>query len=405
MAQLGARRHYAIPAILESGGILESFITDIHAESRPVQWLSKLIPRKLFPSGLTRLKGRVIRNVPADKIRDFPSFGLQRILKARTATSTGAQYAAWYRDNRKFCQLVNRRGFGNANIVYVFNGAGLEMMSRAKELGLHCIMEQTAADQAYDEQLLADERKLWPDWESTVVTESDYRSMADRERQERTLADLIVCGSEYVRKSLATVGEDVTRCCVVPYGFTSEATPPSRQPRQNSLNVLFAGTLCLRKGVQYLVKVASDTELTGAMQFRAVGPSLISSEAESQVRAVIDWRGPVPRSEMRSHYEWADVLVLPTISEGSANVCYEALHAGLPVITTPNAGSVVRNGIEGFVIPIRNSEQLKERLLQLSQQLDLREAMGKAATERAKEFTWEKYATRLLDAIRGMNLG
>ncbi len=282
--------------------------------------------------------------------------------------------------------------------------AGLEIMSRAKELGLHCIMEQTAADQAYDEQLLADERKLWPDWESAVVTESDYRSMADRERQERTLADLIVCGSEYVRNSLAAVGEDVTRCSVVPYGFTSEATPPSRQPRQDTLKVLFAGTLCLRKGVQYLVKVASDTELTGAMQFRAVGPSLISREAESQVRAVIDWRGAVPRSEMRSHYEWADVLVLPTISEGSANVCYESLHAGLPVITTPNAGSVVRDGIEGFVIPIRNSEQLKERLLQLSQQPDLREAMGKAATERAKEFTWDKYATRLLDAIRGMNL-
>ncbi len=237
----------------------------------------------------------------------------------------------------------------------------------------------------------------------TVVTESDYRIMSDRERAERSIADLVICGSEYVKETLSIVGEDVSRCRVVPYGYSAMPVSVSRQGREGKLNVLFAGTLCLRKGIQYFEQLASDRGLRERMSFRAVGPSLISGWAENKVRAVIDWRGPVSRSEMMRHYEWADVLVLPTISEGSANVCYEALHAGLPIITTTNAGSVVRNGVEGFVIPIADAEQLSSRLLALAQQAELRETMGRAAVSRAIEFTWDQYSRRLLEVLRNLN--
>jgi glycosyltransferase involved in cell wall biosynthesis len=57
------------------------------------------------------------------------------------------------------------------------------------------------------------------------------------------------------------------------------------------------------------------------------------------------------------------VFFLPSICEGSAMVTYEALNWKLPIITTNNAGYVVRNGVDGFLVPIRTSEYIADKLL------------------------------------------
>jgi len=110
----------------------------------------------------------------------------------------------------------------------------------------------------------------------------------------------------------------------------------------------------------------------------------------------------VPRSEMAAQYRWADIFLLPSLSEGSANVCFEALAAGLPVITTPNAGSVVRDGIEGFVVPIRSVDRIVAAIHKLTTDANLCEAMGRAAFTCAKHFSWAKYEEELVDAIRSI---
>jgi glycosyltransferase involved in cell wall biosynthesis len=80
-------------------------------------------------------------------------------------------------------------------------------------------------------------------------------------------------------------------------------------------------------------------------------------------------------------------------------VCYEALAAGLPVVTTENAGSVVRDGMDGFIVPIRDAAAIVERLETLDRDRPLLESMARAARERAREFTLEKYGERLLAAL------
>jgi glycosyltransferase involved in cell wall biosynthesis len=99
------------------------------------------------------------------------------------------------------------------------------------------------------------------------------------------------------------------------------------------------------------------------------------------------------------HYAWADVFLLPSISEGSAGVCYEALAAGLPVITTPNAGSVVRYGVDGFVVPIRDPEAIAEQLLRLARDRELLGVMALSSVARTAEFTASAYGRRLSEAV------
>jgi len=88
-------------------------------------------------------------------------------------------------------------------------------------------------------------------------------------------------------------------------------------------------------------------------------------------------------------YQQADIFVFPSIEEGSALVTDEAMACGLPVVTTPNAGSVVRDGVEGFIVSIRDPDALAERIDQLRSDADLRREMGYAARTRATQFTWE----------------
>jgi len=64
-------------------------------------------------------------------------------------------------------------------------------------------------------------------------------------------------------------------------------------------------------------------------------------------------------------------------------------------VCTPNTGSVVEDGVEGFLVPIRDVDALVERLRQLARDPDLRARMGAAARARAEQFTWAHYGDRL----------
>src|SRR6185369_12893033 len=107
----------------------------------------------------------------------------------------------------------------------------------------------------------------------------------------------------------------------------------------------------------------------------------------------------VPRASMPDVYRRADVLVLPTLFEGSAITVFEALACGLPVITTDHAGSVVRDGVEGFVVPVRDAETLAARIDQLASDRTLRADMAAAAWRRAREYPWSAYRERLVRLV------
>jgi glycosyltransferase involved in cell wall biosynthesis len=102
---------------------------------------------------------------------------------------------------------------------------------------------------------------------------------------------------------------------------------------------------------------------------------------------------------MPALYGWADVLVLPSLSEGSATVVYEALAAGIYVIATPNAGSVL-SGASAFgeIVPIRSAAAIADALRR-------RREAGRDAQRHPgspPRVSLEDYRARLLHAARGL---
>jgi glycosyltransferase involved in cell wall biosynthesis len=103
---------------------------------------------------------------------------------------------------------------------------------------------------------------------------------------------------------------------------------------------------------------------------------------------------------VQEEFRCADIFVLPTLAEGMALVHLEAMACGVPVITTPHCGSAVRDGVDGFIVPIRDANALADRIEQLTMDRSLRHDLSSAARDRAKNYTWSLYGKRLMEQLQ-----
>jgi glycosyltransferase involved in cell wall biosynthesis len=396
VAQLGARMHYAVPRILHEAGALDRFFTDICATGAWARTLGAL-PAGIVPRGLRRLAMRRPVAIPHDRITAFTAFGLgyaRRRTRARTVTEETWNHL---RAGREFCERILAIGFGKATMVYAFNSAALELLVEARRAGLTTVLEQTIAPAELVDTLLLEQLRRFPDWGAPLADRDAAEMFYARERAEWAAADLIVCGSEFVRESISRCGGPADRCVVVPYGVDHRFSLPPREPRQGPLHVLTIGEVGLRKGSPYVLEAAR--RLVGSATFRMVGPCSLPARIIDGAPSNLEILGPVPRGDIMRHYAWADVFLLPSICEGSATVVYEALTAGLPVICTPNTGSVVRDGVEGFIVSAGDPDGIVHALDKLARDPALRRTMAERAGARSREFDLASYGRRLLSAL------
>jgi glycosyltransferase involved in cell wall biosynthesis len=395
VAQLGARMHYAVPAILARSGMLERLYTDVYAPQLPEPLRG--VAARFGPTPIRRWLGRIPVDIPKEKIVSLRVLGLE-YYRRRRLSPTGRQFTeACLWAGSELCRRVIHRGLGNAKSVYTYNSAGLELLQHARVRGLFAITEQTFAPERVYQEILSQEQETYSQWNVSSVANRMIPAYEEREQREWKAANLIVCGSEFVRAGILRMGGPAERCCVVPYGVRLPAVVVQRSDRHKPLRVLTVGTVGLRKGTPYIAEAAQI--LNRQAEFRLAGPLDVSLYAQNLLKEYVTLLGGVPRSEIYRQFAWADVFLLPTLCEGSATVCYEALSYGLPVITTPNAGSVVRDGIDGFIVPIRDASAIADRIERLAEDGDLWAEMSANALARASEYTLEKYGERLLDAI------
>jgi glycosyltransferase involved in cell wall biosynthesis len=397
---LGARMHFALPAILADAGLLHTLYTDTYIGNKP--WLrafAGLPPEKLRFEVLKRMSGRVSDRIPPDRVVSFDLLGLSYFWKRRQALTSAALAELFTQVNTRFGNSVVRTGLSDTKYVLGFNGAALEIFTHARERGIKCILEQTMAPRKFELEILRQENDRWPHWQSEIP-ENTTDPLAEREAAEWRLADTIICGSQFVAEALQREGVEANRIRVVPYGIdlkTFKAIPPRHD--DGTLRILFAGEIGLRKGVPYLLEALRALDRPEQIQARLVGPVTLQPETLSPYSRWCEVLGSVSRQQILSFYEWADVLVLPSLCEGSATVTYEAMACGLPIITTPASGALVRDGIDGFIVRTGDSGTLGSRIAMLAEDIQLRLKMSSAAADRRQEISLTAYADRLLKAL------
>ena len=156
--------------------------------------------------------------------------------------------------------------------------------------------------------------------------------------------------------------------------------------------ILSVGRLEWKKGYDYLLAALARLRQAGvAFNARLIGGGSLYSRLRFSIDDMglsdcVVLTGRLPFSGVLAALHEADIFVLSSHEEGIANAVLEAMAAGLPIVTT-NAGGMpeaVRDGVEGFVVPVRDIEALAGRIQQLVNDAELRRRMGRAARVRCE---------------------
>ena len=233
----------------------------------------------------------------------------------------------------------------------------------------------------------------WPDFDDWPAGHEE------RLDEEVAHADAVLVGSTYAADTFVAEGISRARMKVVPYGVDLQVFAPGpadgRAPREDArFQAIFTGQLTQRKGLSYLLEGWRRFGRTDA-QLTLVGQPVGDARALAPYAGLFRHVPHRTRPQLAQHYRASDVFVFPTLVEGMPLVVLEAMACGLPVIVTANGpADIVRDGIDGFVIPARDPDAIVARLDQMYRDPALREEMGRNASRRAAEFGWPAYTAK-----------
>ena len=285
-----------------------------------------------------------------------------------------------------------------ADIFICFAGVSLDAMKIAKEKGMIIILERGSTHRRFQHNILRKEYKLqrinsYKDFSETEV-------VFKREMEEYELADYISIPSTFVKRTFLEEGISEKKLLVNPYGVDLSEFKQI-QKEDNVFRIIYAGGLTIQKGIPYLLQAFSELNLPNSELWHL---GSVNDELKPFVNKFknekIKLLGHKPQNELYKYYSQGSVFILPSIQDGFGMVIFQAMACGLPVILSENTGgydAITKDGEEGFVIPIRDVEAIKEKIWYLYNNQDIAREMGqKAKIKVSNGFSWEDYGNRYI---------
>jgi glycosyltransferase involved in cell wall biosynthesis len=183
-------------------------------------------------------------------------------------------------------------------------------------------------------------------------------------------------------------------------------TPRAAERTREATDFLFVGRLLEQKGVFELIDALSDVAQRSSCRLTFVGDGPAAAMLAQRVQALglserVAFRGHLQDDELAAAYRAADVLVLPSWSEGFPTVITEAMFAGLPIVTTQVGGAMdhLVEGEHALFVPPHDVRMLSAALLRISEDSRLRAEMGKANQEKVRIFAPERVGREYLAVL------
>jgi len=181
--------------------------------------------------------------------------------------------------------------------------------------------------------------------------------------------------------------------------------------QNETVRILFVGFVRPGKGLKYLVEALSKLKTRRKVHLAIVGDSEGYAKEKRRIEKQIERLGLQEKVSWEGYAKFgptlfqqlsqSDLLVLPTLSEGAPHVLVEARAFGLPVVSTTVGGipSSVRSGIDGILVPPKDSHALAEAIDTIIDDAEFRRNLISNGYVAAKNFSFEKFMTQLLNVI------
>ncbi len=357
--QIGAREHYAVPRALFQRALLHSLFTDSWVP--PTSLRARLFPGKRFQT-------RYHRQLQAAPVCSPKLASLSfEVVSRRPGHPAGwprtiarnAWFQRWACAQLKRVQPCVTDARSSPPLrVFSYSYAARSIFRLALERGSLCVLGQMDPGPE-EEQLVFAEHRRYPSlngsWQPAPPRYWQHWA------EELELAHRIVVNSPWSRDCLLRQGVPEHKLRLIPLVYEPPASalqtaaavsPPPPSPFQ----LLFLGTVGLRKGIARLLHAMRILEMD-PVQLTLAGPSELDPQAWAAAPN-IRWLGPVPRSQVAPLYRQAHAMILPTLSDGFAITQLEALAHGCPVIASQFCGEVVTPGVNGWLLPSLEPEDI-----------------------------------------------
>lgn len=205
-----------------------------------------------------------------------------------------------------------------------------------------------------------------------------------------TKADAVHCVSQDILEEATRYGLNETRAVVIPAAIDTDFFTPLPRPGHNTLRLITTGSLVWVKGHEYLLMalgILRDVGLQAELYIIGEGPErdrILFTARDLGLSDQVKLHGRLPAQQVREQLQQADIFVLSSLSEGISNAVLEAMSCGLPVVTVDCGGmrEAVTDGVEGYIVPVREPRRMAEAIQKLAQDPGLRKRMGAAGRER-----------------------
>jgi starch synthase len=284
------------------------------------------------------------------------------------------------------------------DIFHALDGTGPKAGRRVRKGGKLWICDRGSSHILTQRDLLVEEHNDWQVAPPRFSVDRLERCVAEYEE-----AHAITVPSQFARRSFVQHGIPAGRVFVCPYGVDLSEFRLGVKT-DNVFRVIHVGQINVRKGIGHLLRAVEPLVKKRRCELWLVG------EIDAGVRGLLDkysgvfeYKGVCPRKSLWQLYSQASVLVLASVEEGLALVQAQAMACGVPVIATTNTGAedLFTDGVEGFIIPIRSPEAIKERIEWMIDNKELRDKMAAAALERVKSLGgWDRYGECVVDAYK-----
>ena len=297
-----------------------------------------------------------------------------------------------------FDVMANNK-LSNVDFFIGFNNFCLSQMKTMKKKGAVVFLEQRIAHVQTEIDIYTNE--------FGSVPSNLSKRMVKRKLEEYEIADYILVPSTFVYDSMVKNGVNKGKLILIPYGYdpklfyikgnTFSAQDESNKP----LRVIFVGQIGFRKGIRYLLEAISKLHEKGLN----IELTLVGNIDKNFIPVLERYAGSfvhrkfVPQSELVEIYNNSDLFIIPSLCEGSALVTYEAAACGLPLVVTENTGSVVTNGHDGVIVKVGDTKSIEDTLEMLYYDKDFLNNLKANVSQSIKNYTWEKYSERLVNAI------
>ncbi len=288
----------------------------------------------------------------------------------------------------------------SCDVFHSLSGFGLSAFPLVKKKSNAAIIcDRGSTHILFQDEILQEEYKLWG-----IPYKRIDPAIIDTEISEYETCDLITVPSKFVYETFLAKGVSPSKLAVTPYGVDMDMFHPLDKT-DKVFRAIYVGQISLRKGIPYLLQAFANVNLPN-FEFLMIGKlGLELKDLFQNNKGNCLYLGPKPRAKLHQWYSRASVFVIASIEEGLATVIAQAMACGLPVVATKNTGAeeLITDGVEGFIVPPRDSAILREKILYLYENPDIRLQMAHAALEKVRRLGgWDDYGNRIAAAYQNV---